>query len=164
MAATPITKVARYQPKGNLKWVFCATLADYHAPTRTEIDAGTDISKEVREYSGWTTTSAFIDTPDVNSRFTGKIPGDIEAEDSSLTVYLDPSGDDIRTLLPRDTSGFMLRMDAGDVEDHLMDVFPFTVGSVGKPFELGEAVVAVISVAITDEPAENVAIPAASGG
>jgi hypothetical protein len=160
MPATPIAPVTRYQPKGNLKWVYCPSVANKAAPTRAEINAGTDISKQVADYSGWTTTSQFIDTPDVNSRFTAKIPGAIEAEDSSLTVYLDPSGSDVRTLLPRDATGCILRMDSGDIPGRKMDVFPIQVGSVGKPFEMDAAVVAEIQFAITDEPAENVTIPA----
>ncbi|MEV0149109.1 MULTISPECIES: hypothetical protein [unclassified Nonomuraea] len=160
MPATPIAAVTRYYPKGNLKWIFCPNVANKNAITRAEINAGTDISKQVASWDGWTTTSNFVATPDVNSRFTGKIPGSIDAEDSTLTIYLDPSGNDARTLMPRDTTGCMVRMDAGDVPGRKCDVFPIAVGSVGKPFEDDEAVKAVFSFAITDEPGENVIIPA----
>lgn len=162
MAATPIATVKRYYPKGKLKWLWIPAVADISAITREEIDAATDLSKQVKSYDGWNVSTTFVDTPDVNSRFTGKIPGDIEADDSSLTIYLDPSGEDARTLMPQDEEGFIGRMDAGDVPDQLMDIFPVTVGSVSKPFEEGEAVAAVFSFAITDEPAMNVKIPAAS--
>jgi len=159
MPATPITPVQRYYPKGQLKWVFCPTIADKNAPTREEINAGTDLSGEVAEWDGWTVSSNFVDTPDVNSRFTGKIPGSIEAEDSSLTFYADPSGNDVRALLPRDTTGYILRMDAGDVPGRKMDVFPVQVAAVSKPFEDDDAVKIEIQFAITAEPAENVEIP-----
>ncbi|MEV4059728.1 hypothetical protein [Nonomuraea dietziae] len=160
MAATPIAAVQRYYPKGQLKWLYCPSVANKNAITRAEINAGTDLSKQVASYDGWNTTSNFVDTPDVNSRFTGKIPGSIEADESSLTIYLDPSGNDARTLMPRDATGAIVRMDAGDVPGRKCDVFPIQVGSVGKPFEEDSAVQAVFSFAILEEPGENVIIPA----
>ncbi|MDF5755823.1 hypothetical protein [Spongiactinospora sp. TRM90649] len=160
MPATPIATVQRYYPKGQLKWLFVASIANKAAPTRSEINAGTDLSKQVAAYDGWSVSTSFVNTPDVNSRFTSKIVGAIEAEDSSLTMYLDPSGSDARTLMPQDTIGNIIRMDAGDIAGRKMDVFPIQVGSVSKPFEEDGAVTAVFSFAITDEPASNVTIPA----
>ncbi|MFI6819268.1 hypothetical protein ACIBG7_43255 [Nonomuraea sp. NPDC050328] len=160
MPATPIAAVQRYYPKGSLKWIFVATIANKSLVTRAEINSGTDLTKQVAAWSGFTTSTQFVNTPDANSRFTSKITGDIEAEDSSLTIYLDPSGNDARQLMPQDTIGYILRMDAGDVPGRRMDNFPIQVGSVGKPFEMGDAVVGVFSFAITDEPAQNIAIPA----
>ncbi|MEU1736459.1 hypothetical protein [Streptosporangium sp. NPDC020145] len=160
MAATPIAKVTRYWPKGTLKWYWVPTIADITAPTRAELDAGVDLSREVAAYEGWTTSSNFENAPDVNSRFVSKVAGDIEAEDSSLTMYADPSGDDARTLMSRGTEGNVVRFGGGDVPGRKMDVFPVEVGAVSKPFEMDAVPVCQFQFAITAEPAEDVTVPA----
>jgi len=160
MAATPIASVDRYYTKGTLKWYWVPTIADKSAPSRAELNAGTDLTGEVAECDGWAVSSNFVDAPDVNSRFTSKVPGAIEAEDSSLTMYADPSGSDARTLMPRDETGFVVRLGGGDVAGRKMDVFPVTVGALSKPFEMDGTPVVTFQFAITSEPAEDVTIPA----
>ncbi len=86
----------------------------------------------------------------------------IESEDSSLTFYMDREGVDARQLMPRDEEGFIVVLDGGDVAANKADVYPVQVTSVSKQrsFSGGEADTLMISYAITDEPAENVAVPA----
>jgi hypothetical protein len=160
MAATPITTFTPYYTKENIKWVWVTAIAVKAAVTRSEINAGTDITEIVNEWDGWTVSTGFVDIPNPNRRFTPKIPGGIEAADSSLTTYLNKAGVDARQLLPELEEGFMLRMDAQDVASRLMDVFPCTVASHSKPFEMDGAAMVVIQFAITDEPARDVVIPA----
>jgi len=162
MAATPITPVNRYWPVGTTRWLWVPTIANYLvAVTRAEINAGTDLSGEVNDLDGWTVTSGTIDTPDVNSRFRSKIPGPIEAEDSSLTLYADPSGSDVRTLLPRDTTGYVVRLDGGDIAGRKMSVFPVKVASQNKLMGVDEEAGRIeISFTITGIPAEDLTIPA----
>lgn len=162
MVATPIAAVNRYWPVGTTKWIWVPTIANYTvAITRAEINAGTDLSGEVADLSGWTVSSNQIDTPDVNSRFRAKIPGPIEAEDSSLTLYADPSGTDVRQLLPRDTSGYVVRMDGGDVAGRKCSIFPVKVASQNKLMGTDEEAGRIeISFTITRIPAEDLTIPA----
>lgn len=162
MAATPIAAVNRYWPVGTTRWLWVPTIANYTvAVTRAEINAGTDLSGEVADLDGWTVTSNQIDTPDVNSRFRSKIPGAIEAEDSSLTLYADPSGSDVRTLLPRDTTGYVIRMDGGDIAGRKMSVFPVKVASQNKLMGVDEEAGRIeIAFTITRIPAEDLTIPA----
>ncbi len=162
MAATAITPVNRYWPVGTTKWVWVPTIANYLvAVTRAEINAGTDLSGEIADLDGWTVSSNQIDTPDVNSRFRSKIPGPIEAEDSSLTIYADPSGSDVRTLLPRDATGYIVRMDGGDVAGRKMSVFPVKVASQNKLMGTDEEAARIeIAFTITRIPAEDLTIPA----
>jgi hypothetical protein len=160
MAATPIASASRFFPTGTTKYIFCTVIANKNAPSRAEINAGTDISGELKAVDGWKVTSELIDVPDINSRFTSKIPGRTSADDSSLTIYADPSGNDARTLFPRDTTGFILRMDGGDVTGRKMDVFPVRVSSVPKDMGTGDdAATLMVQFAITSEPVENVSIP-----
>lgn len=162
MAATAISPVNRYWPVGTTKWVWVPTIANYTvAVTRSEINAGTDLSGEIADLSGWTVSSNQIDTPDVNSRFRSKIPGPIEAEDSSLTIYADPSGSDVRTLLPRDASGYIIRMDGGDVAGRKMSVYPVKVASQNKLMGTEEEAARIeVAFTITRQPAEDLTIPA----
>lgn len=162
MVATPIAAVNRYWPVGTTKWVWVPTIANYLvAITRGEINAGTDLSGEIADLDGWTVSSNQIDTPDVNSRFRSKIPGPIEAEDSSLTIYADPSGTDVRSLLPRDTSGYVVRMDGGDVAGRKCSIFPVKVASQNKLMGTDEEAGRIeIAFTITRIPAEDLTIPA----
>lgn len=162
MPATPLAAVSRYWPVGTTKWIFASTLANYlTGATRTEINAGTDCSGEIAEISGFTVTSNQIDTPDVNNRFRGKIPGPIEAEDSSWIVYADPSGADARTLLPRDATGYIIRMDGGDIAGRKYSIFPIKVSSQNKMMGTDEEAARIeIQFTITRVPAEDLTVPA----
>jgi hypothetical protein len=160
MPATPITTFTPYYTKENIKWIVAANVANKASVTRAEINAATDITEIVNGWDGWTVSTSFVDIPNPNRRFTPKIPGSIEAADSSLTTYLNRAGVDARQLLPELSTGFMLRMDAQDVAGRLMDVFPYTVASHSKEFEMDGVPMVVISFAITDQPAANVVIPA----
>src|SRR5690242_13648663 len=133
MPATPITASDRYWPVGTEKWYWVAAIADYTSPTRSELNAGTDLTPEIFEYSGFQVTGDEIDVPDRDSDFTGKIPGRTSADDSSIKFYADSTSDDVRTLLPRGTVGHIVRLPEGDVAGHLMDVFPVRVKAASMP-------------------------------
>lgn len=162
MPATPMAEAVRYFPTGTTRYIWVPTIvATTKIPTRAEINAGTDLSTDLAEVSGWTVSSDLIDTPDINKRFTSRIPGRITAEDSSLTFYEDKVGDDVRALLPRDTAGYVVRMGGGDVTLSLMDIFPVTVSSLSKNEGTDdEAARLTVEFAITSEPVEDVPIPA----
>lgn len=161
MPASPLNASERFSALGGLEIVFVPTLADPASPTRTEINAGTDITSEVMEWEGFTTSTESIETPDL-TRFVGTIPGRITAEESSVTLYADRSGEDVRAVLPRDTTGYLLWMDNGDTPASLMDVYPIQVNSLAKVRSMEAATVLRVSVAITREPSEDVVIPAAT--
>lgn len=161
MAATPIAAATRFINPGVTKVIWCPAIANKNSPTRAEINAGTDLSGELADCSGWMVTSNQADTPDMSSRFTGKIPGRIAADDSSLTMYESQTTSDARALMPRDTNGFVFWMDGGDVPGQKGDVFPVRVSSVGKSRSVGdEPARLTFQYAITSQPAEDVTIPA----
>lgn len=162
MAATPITKSQRYINPGVTKIVWADTVADKTAPLRAEIDAGTDLTREVQAAEGWNVESENVETPDLDSEFTGKIPGRTSAEDSSLAFYASEDGSDVRALLQRGDPGYVMIFDGGDVAGRTMRVFPVRVSSIGMPIDVegGDAAVVNIAFAITSVPAEDVAVPA----
>ncbi|WP_329338596.1 hypothetical protein OG866_27125 [Streptomyces sp. NBC_00663] len=160
MPATPINASVRYYRRGTTKVVWCPTIANKSAPTRAEINAGTELSGETGAMSGWQTTSATVPTAALGSRFTPTVPGEITAADSSLTFWASKNGDDVRTLLQREAIGFVIWMDEGDVSGQTCDVYPVQVTSQAKVRELDQAAQIMAQFAITSEPAENVTIPA----
>jgi hypothetical protein len=159
VSATPITASTRYYRQGVSKVVWCPTVSTLASPTRAEINAGTDLSPEISASSGWEVTSNTEDTPALGSAFIGKVASTTTAGDSSLTFYSDSSSVDVRTLLTRGTTGYILWMDEGDVAAHKMDVFPATVTSAPKQREIASVSTIMINFAVTREPAENVTIP-----
>lgn len=161
MPAPSIAPAERYFPTGNTEYAFCPAIANKNAPTRAELNAGTDLSYDTNEVEGWMVQSDLIDTPDLGTLFVSQIGGRITAEASSLTLYASLNGVDVRGLLPRGTTGFMVRHDSGDVPTRKMDVFPVRVTSLGKDMGTGDGAATIkVSFAITSEPAENVTIPA----
>jgi hypothetical protein len=161
MPATPIPKSTRFYTVGHTQCLFLPTIvASNLNPTRPEINAGTDLTREIAEMEGWSTTSEKIDTPDMVSRFVSSIAGAITAEDSSLSFYADEDGDDARAVFPRDTVGFIVWMDSGDVPTNTMDVFPVQVASAPKVRSMDSATLIRVDFNITQEPVENVVIPA----
>jgi hypothetical protein len=160
MPATPLVASERISALGGLEIVFVPTIAaSTNIPTRAEIDAGTDLTGEVADWSGFTTTSTTIDTPDLTS-FVGKLPGRTEAEDSSISLYADRVGDDARDLLARGTTGFILFMDDGDTAASLMDIYPIQVNTLAKERSMDNATLIRADVSMVAVPVENQAIPA----
>lgn len=152
--------VARYFGVGVTQVLFCPTIANKSAPTFAELDAGTELTRDIGDLSGWSTSSDFIDVPDLDSRYVSKIPGRISAEDSSFTFYADEdSGSgDARALLPRDTEGYIVIADGG-LASGKGDVFHVKVGSSSLVRSVDDAVKIMTSFAILDEPAEGVTLP-----
>lgn len=162
MPATPLATSTRFMQAGvTVVYYLPAVAAATKIPTRAEIDAGTNLTAEIADLSGWMVEGNDIDTPDMASEFTAKIPGRTAAADSSLTFYGDQTGLDVRDLLPRGTEGFVMFCDGGDVVGQPADVFPIRVKAAPKQRSVGEeAHRIVVQCSVTSEPAEDVAIPA----
>lgn len=161
MPATPLGVAERFSALSGLEIVFVPVITSATgAATRAEINAGTDLTSEIMEWEGFTTTTETIETPDL-TRFVGKIPGRISAEDSSITMYADRGGEDVRSVLPRDTIGYLLWMDSGDTPASKMDVYPIQVNSLSKVRSMDNATVLTVSVSMTRIPFEDVVIPTA---
>ena len=160
MAAPNITASIRYVRYGLTRVVFAPTVANILSPTRGEINAGTDLSNEVESVNGFQVTSNFIETQDLASVFTGKLAARTTADDSSITMYASSNSVDVRVLLPRGTTGFILWFDEGDVAGRKFDIYPITVGSIPKDRDIEAAARIIVNVAITRTPSENITVPA----
>lgn len=161
MAATPISTTTKYFSRGTTAIIFAESVSSISAITRSEINAGIDLSEEVQATEGWTINATDIPTPNIGSVFTGSIPGPTAAEESALIMYADIGGEDVRTLMPRGTNGYIIIMWGGDVTGRPADVFPVRVASLGKSATTEEEAATVrVRFSITSEPAEDVEIPA----
>lgn len=164
MAATALNPTNRYIPPGVRQYYWVPTIASKAAPTRIELDAGTDLTNEIAAVDGFTTSSDSVDAPDLGTRFTSKVPGRITADDSSMNIYIDlDGGDDVRTLLPRDEEGFVVQFPEGDDETagttKTLNVFPVKVASNSIQTGMEDPGQTQVSFTITSEPVNNIAIP-----
>ncbi|WP_017585481.1 phage tail tube protein [Nocardiopsis ganjiahuensis] len=161
MPASPIDVTDKFINAGVTTILFAPTIEDVQEPLRAELDAGTDLTREVIGSSGWTVSSANVTYNPLHTTFTPSIPGRTTVEDSSLTLPQDIGGADVREVLPRGTEGYIVIMHGGDEVGSPMDVWPVRVSSLGKSISTEGTEVAniVVSFAIPAEPAESVAIP-----
>lgn len=160
MPATPIAPTTRYIRPGKTVVVLTPTVASTSgAATRTEINNGIAVQREVQGVSGFTQSSSKIDTPDWGSRVTTSIPGMITIADSSITFYGDENGADIRTSLFLDSEVVVIFMDSGDTPGEPMDVFKCVVNSIA-PARDGQNVVTVTVDFTVRQVFERIPIPA----
>jgi len=124
----------RYIPSGVAKVVFAPSVANRAAPTQAEITAGTTLTVAgttaaagLVEMSGFETASSDVETPDVSSRFTAKIPGRTGTSDASATFYDDDATLTIRTALAEGTAGVMIIMRKGGTTGFPTECYPCTV-------------------------------------
>lgn len=159
MAPPPLTPTIRYFPPGIRKIYWMPTSANYNAPTRAELNAGTDLSPEVDTMTGWSVTSAAVDVPDMGSRFTSQVPGRLTSATNDVTLYNSQNSADGRSLLTRDTNGFIVLLWEGDVTGQKMDVFPVRVMAQAVDSTVEDPGKTTFSFAATKLPATSVAIP-----
>ena len=160
MPATQMALATRYFEPSVTKIDWLPTIASSTlVATRGEINAGTDLSRDVAGIAGFGVSSAQIATPDLGARFVSQIPGRINVDDSSITFYASLDGLDVRAVLQRDLNGYVAIMDGGDVATRFMDVLKVTVSSVGKVRDMEDAPRLTVAFTIRNF-AENVVIPA----
>lgn len=159
MAPPTLTATSRYIPSGTRKIYFVTTISNYLAPTRPELNAGVDLTPEIAEMAGFTVTSDQTEVPDMSTRFTSKIPGRIHSDDSTIRFYMSQTSNDVRSVLPRDTVGYIACLWEGDVAAQKMDVFPVKVAAASQQTGIDDPSSIIITFSITRIPAQNVAIP-----
>jgi hypothetical protein len=157
MATVPVSD--RFFQPGIVKVYWIPVVAGTD-PTRAEITAGTDLTPELDDWSGWSYSTTFIETKDAASRIGPKLAGRISLDDSSMTFNGSKDGEDVRTVLTLDDSGFVLICDGGDVATYPAELFPATVGSIVPVRSLDSAPFKVrVDFGVTNIP-RTVTLPA----
>lgn len=162
MVATPLAVTDRYVAPETTRTYLVDSIASIDAPTRLELDAGTDLTAEIATATGWATAAANVAVPDGGTLFTSNIPGRITPEDASIAFYASKDTNDIRDVIARGDETHIVILHGGDVAGQKMDVWPVRVRSVSKPIDYAASGAAMVNVQFsnTREPAEDVAIPA----
>jgi hypothetical protein len=159
MPPAPLTPTNRYFPPAKRKIYWLTTCSNYNAPTRGELNAGTDLSAEIAAVAGYSLTDNPVDTPDMGSRFTSQVPGRQTAAGSSLTIYCDQVGNDARALLLNGVAGFVVCLWEGDTTGFFMDVFPARVDSQAMDTTVDDPGQCVFSFTCSRVPAIRVLVP-----
>jgi hypothetical protein len=160
MAAPPIGASSRYIPEGITHYYWLPAIASTASPTRAELNAGTDLTPEIATTGNWGIISGTIDTPDLATLFTAQIGGKVTIDGPTIDMYADSTSADVRTLLPRGTTGFIVKLTEGDVAGRKMDVFAVKVLQQAKPTNLTNPSVVQLAFAVTKNPNEGVTVPA----
>ncbi|HKN38789.1 MAG TPA: hypothetical protein VJ456_06750 [Acidimicrobiia bacterium] len=159
MATIPVS--TRFFQPGIVAVYHLPTVAGTN-PTRLEITAGTDLTTELDDWSGWSYSTTFIETKDASSRVSPKLAGRVSLDDSSMTFNGSQDGDDIRSVLEIDDQGFILICDGGDVTGYKGELFPVSVGAVVPVRSLDSSAFMVrIDFGVTNLP-RTVTLPATS--
>ncbi|MGW6238369.1 phage tail tube protein [Streptomyces sp. NPDC055094] len=155
----------RFMRRGVTKFLFLTTIqASTGVPGRPDLTAGTDVSAAVADVEGFALENTPLETPDMASEFTGNIPGEDKADNSSLTFYEDKEDEALEALLSKGVEGWVVILRKGDVpESKSMDVFPVRVGSRSPSYTTAaEPAKFKVSFNITSKPIQDVAVPAKS--
>jgi hypothetical protein len=160
MAPTPLTATLRYVPQSVRKIYFVTTIATQASPSRAEMNAGTDLTAEIQGMAGFQLVSGTKDTADLSTRFTSQIPGAITADKCEIVCYASSTSADVRTVLPRDTTGFIITLWEGDVPTQKMDVWPVKVSATFIDTAIADPAQVHVEFVVTKVPSLNVTIPA----
>lgn len=159
MPATPLTATSRYTPPGVRKYNWLTAVANKNSPTRAEINAGTDLSGEISDVSGFELTADQADAPDLGGGFVAQVPARVSAADSELVFYASQTSSDVRTIFTRGTAGFVLILPEGDVTGQKCEVWPAKVRSMFIDPNIEDPAKIHVQFSITSLPVQNVTIP-----
>lgn len=163
--ATALPAITEYIHPGTAVIYWLPTVADKNSVTRAEINAvgAYDLTPQIADAPGWNVSSERKPLMRLSSKYTGKIAGRVESEDSKLVFWASEDTEDIRDVLDRGDRGFVMICLGGDIEGRKADVYPVEVMSISKPVSVeGDPAQITVDLAIPTEPGENVPIPAAA--
>lgn len=162
MPAPNIAPVSVYTSRGKTRVLWVEDFANYNAPTRTEIDAGTDLSTIICDYDGFKVKSSQIDAPRLSDLYTPTVSGEQKTDDSALTCYMDQEGADARVLMPQDEEGYIVWMYGGDVAANKMDIYPVQVSALNHMPSIkgNEPDQTEFQFSVKNIPARSKAVPA----
>lgn len=151
--------MARFFRRGTTKVAFLPAVASLDAPTSGEVSAGTGLTPQIADMTGWDFANTPITTPDLSTTFDSQIGGPDTAGSPTITFYDDQSGT-IRGVLAKGTAGFLLRQPYGNTTGLRAEVFPITTTAVNDAYTMGnEAAKFVVGCAVTARPHLNAVMP-----
>lgn len=129
-------------------------------PTSGEITAGTDLSPGITEVNGFSIANAPIATPTLDSRFTKSIPGEDTTDDSSLVMFDDDTTQTLRSVLAKDTVGYIALLPYGLGTGKRVELWNVTItGNNDQWTTDNEAARFMVSFSINEVPYQNAELP-----
>lgn len=105
--------MARFFRRGITKVYWVPTIVDTAAPTVAEVTAGTNMTSQVADISGFEFQNSPIATPDLSTTFTTTIPGEDTTQEPQLMFYEDDTTNALQTTLAKGTEGHVVIFFAG---------------------------------------------------
>ena len=161
MPPTALPKITRYWPQGKRKYYWVTSIATQSAPTRTELNAGTDLTPQIANVSGFTLTADVIDVTPLGSQVMILVNSTLETAyvTNEILFYAASNSSDARSVLPIGTTGFLVFLYEGDVTGQLCEVWPANVNSMYFEQDAKTPGEIHIQFTITAPPSQNVTIP-----
>lgn len=159
--------MVRFTQKGLVRFYFAPTIASATlVPTTAEVTAGTRLDTELTEVNGFAYSNSPIPVPVMSTTFTGNIPGEDTAEDSSL-VFLEHktvAANPIKTALAKNVTGFIVIFMYGvagatPAAADVADVWPIQVASNVRGYSAGnESSKYTVTFSMASDPGFNKAL------
>jgi hypothetical protein len=118
------------------------TITNLGAMTVAQATAGTEITDRVADIAGFKFANSRIALPKLSTTFTGTIPGEDTADDSSLTFYEPKATDTLRTTLAKGTITnivifFRGTAGANPAVGDTYEAWPVQVASIPREYSMG---------------------------
>lgn len=160
MTAPPLSPTDRFVDPGSSRIYWVTPIAVPAAPTRSELDAGIDVTGEVAEIQGFALVSETNSTQAFGQVFATEKPGGLKGTGQPrMVLYADEGGHDIRRVWSRNDTGHVVLLHGGDIAGHLMDVWPATIAAISKTFSTVDAAFVAVQFTIHDDPVTDVEVP-----
>lgn len=166
MTATVLPAPFEYTALKHLTVYLVKNIVDPANPTRTELDAGHDITRHIPKngVAGFTKSANTVQADNLSTGGSSSLDDGYTLDASSIQCYMDLTGtNDVRSILEEGDSTHVVFFDDKDVAGNLLDVWPVLCQTISKSKVAGQAMMLTCSFQ-TNEPSENILVPAAAGG
>lgn len=152
----------RFMRKGITKMHFIPTAATPAAVTVAETTAGTEVTPQVADVSGFSFTNNPISAPDMDNAFVSQISGEDTVEASQTTMYDLSDETTLKDALAKGTIGFMQIFHSGyagasPAAADVYELWPVEIASNARMYTAGnEAAQYLVGWTLTGPPVEGV--------
>lgn len=164
MAQTVLTQVAGIIAPGRTKVLAIPSMADYTAPTLSDISTtGTDLTAQVVNGANWSTSVSNPSAAALGSTFVTQARGMVSMSGApSLTFRMDAAGADIRATFTKGDTKYMVFGWGGVGTGTKVDIYPTEVANIvpAPDFTGGGFLLITVEFAVTKVPAYYVTYPA----
>lgn len=125
MPATPLPAWTRYFPPGTRKTYWLTAVANPGAPTRAELNAGTDLTGQIAAVNGFTLLRDSVDITPLGSQSIVLLDTTFNPTGTNeIILYASANSQDVRQTMPVNNPGFLVFLFEGDVGGQYGEVWP----------------------------------------